>query len=70
MLGFAVSKGIGVKVVSEMKPKNRARGLLIFTGPSVFLLPSLFVISLFLIISRKKIEENEVKTEIDKETAL
>ncbi len=44
--------------------------LLILTGPSVFLLPSLFVISLFLIISRKKIEENEVKTEIDKETAL
>ncbi len=31
VLGFAVSKGIGVKVVSEMKSKNRAKGLLLFT---------------------------------------
>ena len=34
VLGFAVSKGIGVKVVSEMKPENRAKGLLLFTGLS------------------------------------
>lgn len=36
VLGFAVSKGIGVKVVSEMKPENRAKNLLIFTGISWF----------------------------------
>ncbi len=35
VLGFAVSKGIGVKIVSEMKPRQRARGLLIFTGISL-----------------------------------
>ncbi|HLO44724.1 MAG TPA: DUF5690 family protein [Leadbetterella sp.] len=34
VLGFAVSKGIGVKIVSEMKPENRAKGLLLFTGLS------------------------------------
>jgi hypothetical protein len=34
VLGFAVSKGIGVKIVSEMKPENRAKGLLFFTGIS------------------------------------
>jgi Family of unknown function (DUF5690) len=34
VLGFAVSKGIGVKVVSEMLPKNRAKNLLIFTALS------------------------------------
>lgn len=34
VLGFAVSKGIGVKIVSEMKPENRAKGLLLFTGIS------------------------------------
>jgi hypothetical protein len=34
VLGFAVSKGIGVKVVSEMKPENRAKYLLIFTALS------------------------------------
>ena len=34
VLGFAVSKGIGVKVVSEMKPEDRAKNLLIFTGIS------------------------------------
>ncbi|MBP6446848.1 MAG: DUF5690 family protein [Saprospiraceae bacterium] len=34
VLGFAVSKGIGVKIVSEMKPEKRARNLLIFTGLS------------------------------------
>jgi hypothetical protein len=33
-MGFAVSKGIGVKIVSEMKPENRARNLMIFTGLS------------------------------------
>ncbi|WP_255076706.1 DUF5690 family protein [Lacihabitans sp. CCS-44] len=32
VLGFAVSKGIGIKIVSEMKPENRAKGLLLFTG--------------------------------------
>ena len=31
VLGFAVSKGIGVKIVSEMKSENRAKGLLLFT---------------------------------------
>lgn len=35
VLGFAVSKGIGVKVVSEMKPENRAKSLLLFTGLSL-----------------------------------
>ena len=35
VLGFAVSKGIGVKIVSEMKPKNRTKGLLLFTGLSL-----------------------------------
>jgi hypothetical protein len=35
VLGFAVSKGIGVKIVSEMKPENRAKGLLLFTGLSL-----------------------------------
>lgn len=34
VMGFAVSKGIGVKIVSEMKPQNRARNLMIFTGLS------------------------------------
>ncbi|MBK6976551.1 MAG: hypothetical protein IPH28_05115 [Cytophagaceae bacterium] len=34
VIGFAVSKGIGVKVVSEMKPELRPRNLLIFTGLS------------------------------------
>ena len=34
VLGFAVSKGIGVKVVSEMKPEHRPRNLLIITGLS------------------------------------
>ncbi len=42
VLGFAVSKGIGVKVVSEMKPQNRAKGLLAFTGIS---LVSMFLFS-------------------------
>lgn len=36
VFGFAVSKGIGVKVVSEMLPKNRAKSLLIFTAISWF----------------------------------
>lgn len=35
VLGFAVSKGIGVKVVSEMKPQNRAKNLLIIIGLSL-----------------------------------
>jgi hypothetical protein len=34
VMGFAVSKGIGVKIVSEMKPQNRARNLMVFTGLS------------------------------------
>lgn len=34
VLGFAVSKAIGVKVVSEMNPSHRARNLLLFTGLS------------------------------------
>jgi Family of unknown function (DUF5690) len=34
VFGFAVSKGIGVKVVSEMLPENRAKNLLIFTAIS------------------------------------
>ncbi len=42
VLGFAVSKGIGVKIVSEMEPKQRARGLLIFTGLSLI---SMFLFS-------------------------
>lgn len=42
VLGFAVSKGIGVKVVSEMKSQNRAKALLIFTGLS---LVSMFLFS-------------------------
>ena len=42
VLGFAVSKGIGVKVVSEMKPQHRAKGLLLFTGIS---LVSMFLFS-------------------------
>ncbi len=43
VLGFAVSKGIGVKIVSEMKPERRAGGLLIFTGLS---LVSMFLFSI------------------------
>ena len=35
VVGFAVSKGIGVKVVSEMKPQNRPRNLLIIIGLSL-----------------------------------
>ncbi len=34
VLGFAVSKGIGVKVVSEMQPPDRAKNLLKFTALS------------------------------------
>lgn len=34
VMGFAVSKGIGVKVVSEMKPSKRPVNLLLFTGLS------------------------------------
>ena len=34
VMGFAVSKGIGVKIVSEMKPERRARNLMVFTGLS------------------------------------
>jgi hypothetical protein len=36
VLGFAISKGIGVKIVSEMLPRNRARNLLIITAISWF----------------------------------
>jgi hypothetical protein len=42
VLGFAVSKGIGVKIVSEMKSQNRAKGLLLFTGLSLI---SMFLFS-------------------------
>lgn len=42
VLGFAVSKGIGVKIVSEMKPQHRAKGLLVFTGLSLI---SMFLFS-------------------------
>jgi hypothetical protein len=35
VLGFAVSKGIGVKVVSEMRAEQRPKGLLLFTGTSL-----------------------------------
>ncbi len=34
VLGFAISKGIGIKLVSEMQPKDRARNLLIITAMS------------------------------------
>ncbi len=34
VLGFAISKGIGVKIVAEMQPKNRARSLLVITALS------------------------------------
>ena len=43
VIGFAVSKGIGVKIVSEMKPAQRPKGLLIFTGLS---LVSMFLFSI------------------------
>jgi len=43
VLGFAVSKGIGVKIVSEMKPQHRAKGLLVFTGISLL---SMFLFSI------------------------
>jgi hypothetical protein len=42
VIGFAVSKGIGVKIVSEMKPEQRPKGLLIFTGLSLI---SMFLFS-------------------------
>lgn len=35
VLGFAVSKGIGVKIVSELKPEKRAWALVVFTGLSL-----------------------------------
>lgn len=35
VLGFAVSKGVGVKIVSEMKAQNRAKGLVLFVGISM-----------------------------------
>lgn len=34
VLGFAVSKGLGIKYVSEMLPKNRSKNLLIMVGLS------------------------------------
>ena len=34
VLGFAVSKGLGIKYVSEMQPQNRSRNLLIMIGLS------------------------------------
>jgi Family of unknown function (DUF5690) len=34
VVGFAVSKGLGRKIVAEMKPDNRAKSLLWFTGLS------------------------------------
>lgn len=36
VLGFAVSKGIGVKIVSELQAKKRTRSLLLFVGISWF----------------------------------
>ncbi len=36
VLGFAVSKGLGIKYVSEMLPKNRSRNLLIMIILSLF----------------------------------
>ena len=36
VLGFAVSKGLGIKYVSEMMPKNRSRNLLIMIALSWF----------------------------------
>ena len=36
VLGFAVSKGLGIKYVSEMLPQNRSRNLLIMIGLSWF----------------------------------